>query len=179
MPVHERRQHFRIEDRIYFNYKILKPGNCYCEQTLNDDLLSQAGDRYVEIARYFESFDTELAQLTQALSLKEPIVSHFLNILNTKIDYLVRHIALDDKNLKKVNISLGGMSFKAQEHLAEKTQLKLVVYTKPNMVPIIINGVVVYCEHLNANIYRVAIQFEHLTQEQEQLLSQHIMLAQH
>lgn len=179
MPVHERRQHFRIEDQVYFEYTILEPGNCYSDKSVSDDLLGQGGQRYLETVQYFQSLDYELAELTQSLALKEPALAHYLNLINAKIDYLVRHLTIGDKTpLRKVNISLGGMAFKSKERIKEKTHLKLAIYTKPKMVPILVNAVVVYSQFLSQNCHRTAVQFENLTQEQEQLLSQHIMLAQ-
>lgn len=179
MPVNERRQHFRIEDQIYFEYKILEPGNCYSDKSISDDLLGQGGQRYLEAMQYFQSLDYELSQLTQSLAMKEPAVAHYLNLINAKIDYLVRNLTIGEKiRLKKVNISLGGMSFKSKQKIKEKTRLKVVIYTKPKMVPILINAVVVYSQYLSPTFHRTAIQFESLTYEQEQLLSQHIMHAQ-
>ena len=179
MPVHERRQHFRIEDQLYFDYKILEAGNCYSDKLIAEDLLGQGGQRYWEINQYFQTLDYELAELTQSLALKEPALAHYLNLINAKIDYLVRHLTIGEKtHLRRVNISLGGMSFKSKERIKEKTRLKMVIYTKPKMVPIIINAIAVYSQYLSQTCYRTAIQFESLTKEQEQLLSQHIMLAQ-
>lgn len=179
MPVHERRQHFRIEDQIYFDYKILNPGNCYTEQSVQDDLMGNGSQRFLETMNYFQSLDYELAELTQTLALKDPSIAHYLNILNAKIDFLVRHLTLGEKTtLKRVNISLGGMSFKTKEKITEKTQMKIVIYTKPKMVPIILNAIVVYSQYISQHHHRTAVQFEGLTEEQEQLLSQHIMLAQ-
>lgn len=179
MPVHERRQHFRIDDLIYFEYKILEAGNCYSDQTISDDLLGPGGQRYIETMQYFQSLDYELSSLTQALALKEPSIAHYLNLINAKIDYVVRNLTLGDKTqLRKVNISLGGMSFKTKELIKEKTHLKIMIYTKPKLVPIIVNASVVYSQYINKTSYRTAIQFVSLTQEDEQLLSQHIMHAQ-
>jgi hypothetical protein len=179
MPVNERRQHFRIEDHVYFEYKILQPGNCYSDTLITNDLLGEGGQKYLETVQYFQTLDYELAELTQSLALKEPAIAHYLNLINAKIDYLVRHLTIGDKaQLRKVNISLGGMSFNTNERIKEKTYLKLVIYTKPKMMPIIVNAIVVYSQYLNPNSHRTAINFEGLTAEQEQLLSQHIMLAQ-
>jgi len=179
MTSHERRQHFRIEDQIYFEYKILEAGNCYSDQALSDELLGQAGQRYLETNRYFQSLDYELAELTQNIGLKEPALAHYLNLLNAKIDHLTRYLTMGEKTkLRKVNISLGGMAFKTSEQVAKHTSVKLVIYTKPRMVPILVSAVVVYCDMTSSSNYRTAVQFESLTTEQEQLLSQHIMYAQ-
>ncbi len=178
MPVHERRQHFRIEDKIFFDYKILEPGNCYSDKSITDDLLGKNGKRYLETMQYFQTLDYELTEITQVLALKEPTLAHYLNLINAKIDFLVRNLTMGDSTqLRKVNISLGGMSFNTKEKIKEKTYLKVIIYTKPKMVPIIVNAMVVYCQPLSATLYRTAIQFEGITYEQEQLLSQHIMHA--
>ncbi len=179
MSVHERRQHFRIDDKLYFEYKVLEPGNCYSEDLVNEDLLGQGGQRYLDTIHYFQQLDYELSEITQNLAIKEPAVAHYLNIINAKLDYIVRNLTLGEHTrLRSVNISLGGMAFQTKEKIKEKSRLKLIIYTKPKMIPIIINAVVVYSQYINEKSYRIALQFENLTNEQEQLLSQHIMLAQ-
>ncbi|CEK10101.1 PilZ domain-containing protein [Legionella hackeliae] len=179
MPVHERRQHFRIEDQIYFDYKLIETEEFCSDKSLTEDLLGQSGKKYLETTQYFQSLDYELSELTQSLALKEPALAHYLNLLNAKIDHLARNLLIGDKiHLRKVNISLGGMSFKTKERIKEKTHMKIVIYTKPKMLPIVVDAVVVYSQFHNENQYRTAVQFEELSPDQEQLLSQHIILAQ-
>lgn len=179
MPIHERRQHFRIEDYIYFNYRIMEPGELCSDRSVADELLGKNGQRYLEAAHYFQNIDYELAELTQAIALKDSALAHYLNLLNTKIDYLSRQmLMMNTIELRKVNISLGGMAFKTNELLKEKTCLKIVIYTKPKMIPIIVEATVVYSQYQNENNYRTAITFNSLTEEQEQTLSQHILLGQ-
>ncbi|KTD62072.1 PilZ domain-containing protein [Legionella spiritensis] len=179
MPVHERRQHFRIDDQIYFDYKVLQQGSFRSDKSVAEELLGHNGQRYLETTQYFQSLDYELSELTQSLALEEPSLAHYLNLLNAKIDHLAHHLLVGEKiHIRKVNISLGGMAFKTNERIKEKTPIKLVIYTKPKMVPIIVDAIVVYSQFVNENHYRTAVQFEPLTNEQEQLLSQHIMLAQ-
>lgn len=179
MPVHERRQHFRIEDQIYFDYKLVDPNSFYSDKLITEELLGQSGRRYLETTQYFQTLDYELAELTQTLAIKEPALAHYLNLINAKIEYLARHLMIGEKiHLKKVNISLGGMAFKTKERIKEKTHVKIIIYTKPKMIPIIVNAVVVYSQYHNENQYHTAVQFEELDREQEQLLSQHIIVAQ-
>lgn len=179
MPVHERRQHFRIDDHIYFDYRVIAPGEFCTDLSVSNQLLGENGQKYIEATQYFRNIDYELAELTQVLAVKEPAMTHYLNLLNAKIDYISRNILMSDKlHMRKVNISLGGMAFKTTELLKEKTHLKIVLYTKPQMVPIIIDAVVVYSQFLYEDSYRTAVSFTQLTPEQEQLLSQHILQAQ-
>lgn len=179
MPIHERRQHFRIEDHVYFNYLIMKPGELCSDREVMDQLLGKNGQRYLEAAHYFQEIDYELSKLTQALAIKEPTLAHYLNLLNAKIDYLSRQMFMKNTiQMRKVNISLGGMAFKTPTLIKEKTLLKLVIYTKPKMIPIIIEATVVYSQYQNDHHYRTAVSFNDLTSEQEQILSQHLLLGQ-
>ncbi|KTD67576.1 PilZ domain-containing protein [Legionella shakespearei] len=179
MPVHERRQHFRIDDHLYFDYRILAPGEFCSDLSITNQLLGENGQKYMEAAQYFQNIDYELSELTQAIGIKEPALAHYLNLLNAKIDYLSRQMLMSGKiQMRKVNISLGGMAFKTPELIKEKTNLKIVIYTKPKMVPIIVDAVVVYSQYISETHYRTAVSFNELTNEQEQLLSQHILQAQ-
>ncbi|MDI9818521.1 MULTISPECIES: PilZ domain-containing protein [unclassified Legionella] len=179
MPVHERRQHFRIEDQVYFDYQLIGTDEFRSDKAITEDLLGHNGKKYLETTQYFQSLDYELSELTQTIGLHEPALAHYLNLLNAKIDHLSRHLFIDEKiNLRKVNISLGGMSFKTKERIKEKTPMKIVIYTKPKMLPIVVDAIVVYSQFHNENQYRTAVQFVELNPEQEQLLSQHIMVAQ-
>ncbi|KTD25761.1 MULTISPECIES: PilZ domain-containing protein [Legionella] len=179
MPIHERRQHFRIEDQVYFDYKLVEPGELYSDKLITEELLGQSGKRYLETTQYFQSIDYEISKLTQALAVHEPALAHYLNLINAKIEYLARHLMIGEKiHLRKINLSLGGMAFKTKERIKEKTHMKIIIYTKPKMIPILLNASVVYSQYYNENQYHTAVQFEEMDKEQEQLLSQHIILAQ-
>lgn len=179
MPVHERRQHFRVDDYIYFDYQIIDSTNLHADQIVSKELLGASGLKYLEASQYFHDIDLELAELTRSLSVKEPTIAHYLNLLNAKIDYLGRQVLIDEKtHSRKVNISLGGMAFKTKNKIKEKTRLKIIIYTKPKMIPVIVDANVVYSQFQSESWYRTAVEFSGLSNEQEQLLSQHIMQVQ-
>lgn len=179
MPVHERRQHFRIDDRIYFDFRIIAPGEFCSDLTIANQLLGENGKKFMEASQFFQNIDNELTELTQEIALKDSGLAHYLNLLNSKIDYLSRQMLMSGKlEPKKVNISLGGMAFKTVDSIKENTQLKIIIYTKPKMLPIIVDARIVYSQYQNENHYRTSVAFNCLTNEQEQLLSQHILLAQ-
>ena len=179
MPTHERRQHLRVDDHLYFDYRVINPGEFCSDMSITNQLLGDSGQKYMEAAQYFQNIDYELAELTQAIGVKEPALAHYLNLLNAKIDYLSRQMLMNGSlQMRKANISLGGMSFKSTTLIKEQTNLKMVLYTKPRMVPIIVDAVVVYCQFQSDAHYRTSVMFNELTGEQEQLLSQHILSVQ-
>ena len=179
MPIHERREYFRIDDHLYFDYRIVIPGEICSDLAIKNQLLGESGQRYMEAAQYFQNIDIELTELTQSMGIKDPAMAHYLNLLNAKIDYLSRQMLITHKvQMRKVNISLGGMTFKTTELLKVKTNLKIVIYTKPKMVPIIVDATAIYSQYQSEANYRTSVSFNGLTNEQEQLLSQHILQAQ-
>lgn len=179
MPVNERRQYFRIDDQIYFEYKIMEAGQICSDLSITKELLGENNQKYLEATQFFQSIDYEMTELTKAISFKEPAIAHFLNLLNSKIDFLARQMLMTSKiQLKKVTLSLGGMSFKSHDQLKPEAQLKIILYTKPKMIPIVIDATVLSSDYLNETLFRNIVTFNRLTHEQEQLLSQHILLVQ-
>lgn len=179
MPVHENREHFRVEDQLCFEYKPIQSGTVCSDDEINDSLLRKKNSRYLEAMQYLQSMDNELIDIKRKVALKEPVLAHYLNLLNEKIDYLSRQLLIDEKiQLRKASLSLGGMSFKTKEKLDIDTYMKIVIYTKPRMIPILLDAVVINCTANHTHNHHTAVRFENLSTEQEELLAQHIILCQ-
>lgn len=179
MPVHERRQHFRIDDSVYFNYIVVQGSAGISDKKIQDELLGTTGKRFTETNQYFETLEQELNEISTQLSLKDPLLAHYLNLLNAKIDHIAHQMTVGDKmQVQRINLSIGGMAFNSKENLPEGTLLKIVLYTKPKMTPILIDAKVLSTKQMSVHQHRVAVVFESMSFESEQLLSQHIMLAQ-
>ncbi len=179
MPVHERRQYFRIDDHIYFEYKLIEPGQPCSDLVISKELIGKNNQKYLEATQFFQSIDNELTELTKEIGCTEPAIAHYLNLLNSKIDFLSRQMLMTNKTqMRKVTLSLGGMSFKTHELLKTNSHLKIIIYTKPKMIPIIVDGTVLTSEYQSEDNHRTTVVFPQLTLEQEQLLSQHILFAQ-
>lgn len=179
MTIFERRQHVRIDDHLHFEYRIIHPNEAYTDQDIENILLGKQGLNCIESHQRLKEIDQELAQLREKLALSDPTMAHYLNLLNAKIDFISQNLSVNNPSkLRKVNISLGGMAFKTPEKIDEKTPVKLIIYTKPNMIPLIVDSTVVYCQYQSEKHFHTAVEFISLTKEQEQLLSMHIMQAQ-
>lgn len=179
MPVQERRQHFRIDDKVYMDYRIISSNELQSEDYIEKDLMCHSNQQYLDTARYFEEIDRELAQVSQTIALTDPTTAHYLNLINAKVDYISRNLLIGESiSLRKVNISLGGIRFNGHENIKEETLLKIVLYTKPKMIPIIVNASCIKSTPYKDDFYTISCQFMDMTLEQEQLLAQHIMHAQ-
>lgn len=179
MPIHEQRRLFRIDDQVYFDYEEASESEVLRESPGSLKMTRHEGQRFIEITQYFQDIDYELSQLTQVIALKDPAIAHFLNLMNSKIEFLTRSLLVENNlTMQKVNLSLGGIGFKTSTQFKENTPLKVILYTKPKMSPVVILSRVVSSKFVDEAHYRTSIAFLSLTQEQEDLLSQHILQAQ-
>ncbi len=179
MPVNERRQHFRIDDKVYMDYRVISASEMQTDEYIEKDLMGHSNQRYLETTRYFEEIDRELAQVSQTLALTEPTIAHYLNLINAKVDYISRHLLIGESiSLQNVNLSLGGMRFTCHDQISTGKLLKIVLYTKPKMIPIVLNATCVSSNRFKNSFHKISCQFKAMTLEQEQLLAQHIMHAQ-
>lgn len=179
MTIEEKRQYVRTEDQVYFDYRLMTHEEYCYDQSITEDLLGQHSQQVLEATQFFQGIDYELAKTAKALAEREPVLAHYLNLMNAKMDYLVRHLLIGNKvQMHRVNISLGGMSFKTKERLKGQAPIKIILYTRPKMLPVLLDAVVVYSQFQHVNQYRTAVEFLHLTVEQERMLTEHIMLAQ-
>lgn len=177
--VEERRQHFRIDDHIYFDFRVIDEQNPMSAEDFGKAMLGKSGQKSMESAQYFNQIDQEISDLSQTIALKDPAIAHCLNLLNTKIDYLARQSSEDNQlKLHRVNISLGGMAFRHHHGITKGSKIKMIIYTKPKLIPIMVDAEVVYSEIQKDNLYRIAVQFDELKHDDETLLSQHILQAQ-
>lgn len=179
MNVQDRRQHDRVDDQLYFDYRIFQSDSYQSEHDLINELLGPDNQQYIETSEYFSDIEAEMKHLTQDIALNTPSIAHYLNLINAKVDFLLRQLLISKKiDLIPVSLSLGGISFRATHKISRHTRAKLLIYTKPKMIPIITNGICLHCHGQKDAHYQITMKFEHLDNHQEQLLSQHILLAQ-
>lgn len=179
MPVHENREHFRVEEHLCFEYKLIESGTICSNESIDSSLLRERNSRYLEAIQYLQSLDNELVEIKRTIAMKEPTLAHYLNMLNEKIDYLSRHFLMDGKiQPRKASLSLGGMSFKTKEKFTTDSYMKILIYTKPKMLPVLLDAIVISSTPNHNDSYHTAVRFENMNLEDEQLLSQHIVLCQ-
>lgn len=174
----ERREHFRIEDELCFDYCTVEAKDALNEAAITKQLLGENAACYQEIMQYFYNVGNQLSEL-ELSSSQNPDLMHYLKLLNSKIDYLANVFFLNEhKKCAKVSLSLNGMSFKTQDYLNKGSYLKIRINAKPNYIPIILDAKVVYCHFDNEDQYRVGVQFIDISHKNEQTLNQHILFSQ-
>lgn len=179
MSLNERREHYRVEDRIFFDYYVIDNRQSYSELDIQQKLLGEKGNEYFETAKYFNELEQDMFELSNSISEQHPAIAQYLHLLNAKIDHLTKKLLTHEQSKTcLVSLSLGGISFETNEKINEKAHIKVLIYTKPNMIPLIIDSSVIYSEQIDNGKYRTAVSFDNITHEHECLLSRHIMHVQ-
>lgn len=177
MRITERRHHVRVKDWICFDYLRIEPGALHGD--VENMLLNQRNPQTKEAQRFLDSMNEELATLIPALKKRDPMLAQYLDVLNTKLDYLAsRTLAPTRLREQHVNLSLGGMAFRAQENLEPNAYIKLVLYTRPHGAPLLLDAVVAWSRSASTGHWWVAVKFENMTREQQDVLSLEILHAQ-
>ena len=175
----ERRQHYRVEDEISFDYCVVNAKDAFNEAAITKRLLGENGLRYQEIMDYFKPIDNQLSELEFMMSKDNQPLLHYLKLINNKVDYLTSALLLNEhSNSSRVDLSLNGLSFKTNEYIPEQSHLKIRINTKPQCIPIVLDAKVIYCKLQADERYRIATTFLDVNQKQEHLLNQHILSVQ-
>ena len=67
MQPYEKRQHYRIDDRIYFDYRVVTPEELCKERSPEEELLNESGQKYRDTAKYFLNINYELGELAKKI----------------------------------------------------------------------------------------------------------------
>jgi len=175
-----RRNYFRIDDRLGLSYQIL------------DKLEYQQFQQEHRLQRIEEhqqrDLEHKIHNAIRSLQIRNPELGNLLNLLNQRIEKISRTshqktIPVDNDSIepRPVNISASGIAFFQEKPLAENTPLKMVLTLYPDMEKINLFGEVVSCvEHHSAELehYRISVEFEYLVEEDRDELVQYIMKQQ-
>lgn len=179
MQTREQRKHFRIDDSIDFSYIIIDDQAPLDDKHIIRQLFDDSSLRHYLLIQQFRQLETQSVDILHRVSHENPDITAILKQLNHKIELLAQTLLLSDKNvLTDVNLSLGGMAFPGDTFIAIGQSLKVRITTLPSYEHFIAKAKVIYCKAKSNQAYKVIIKFEALTEEQENLLNQHIMHAQ-
>lgn len=175
----ERRGFFRINDEIALSYRLLSA----VKGEISDYVAP------VEGAHSTSSLANELEKLREVSRVhfrqveKESLeIARYFTLLEKKIDLIAHHVLtasndLFTKNTQPVSISGSGLAFSIDEKLNIGDLVELKFILKPSLVNIVTNSTVVSCQH-QAGQFRVAVEYDRLSDEERDLLIRHVVRKQ-
>ncbi len=179
----DRRQFYRIQDKISLNYRVVQATDIERE-------ISKTNRRQRELSELrnaVHAIDARFEVINMKLSQDSPLIAEALNLFHLKIALHERMLGIDDydeqvfSEAKEVNISASGVAFKAQTPLNDGTYLKMELITYPEHQYIPVYARVVLCKPLeNSNTagYHIAVEFKGISDADEERIINHIFKKQ-
>ena len=186
----DRRNFYRLDDDIIFDFIILQDDEQNAgAAAFDDDPIMQA----MELIAELKSIDNNNQPLLQNINLQSPQTADYLRGINRKINRITQYLTeellakvllkTDARTTCKVNLSGGGLAFYHHEAIPQESLLQLKMILLPGYQCVITEGRVVGCEQEKnpqtaAMAYRIACQFDNLSDTNEQLIIRHIYQRQ-
>jgi c-di-GMP-binding flagellar brake protein YcgR len=177
-----RRRHFRIDEVVELNYKVIDVKEAAVSSHITDNVLSASS-----LAAALEAVSKESARLLRRLERSQPETGQYLKLLEDKIDLLAQAVLMQagrsvNKNTSEINLSASGLAFQSDEMLAAGAFLELKMLFVSFRVLIVTCGKVVDCKKNQSGDsrfpYRVSVDFVNMKEQDRELLIRHLVRRQ-
>lgn len=179
----ERRRYFRIDDTIGVSFRKLGPEEA---RAFSDKNTHQSGN-----FDYAAHFDNRIQTLLDACRVQNPIAAELLDLMNKKLNFVIRQLDVDTEmlqkiayDLKQVNVSACGMAFTVDESLNQGDLLQLDILLQPAELHLVAMAEVVACEKRqeltedSADHLFLRLNFIDMHPNDQELLIQHVVKRQ-
>ncbi|MFV3405882.1 PilZ domain-containing protein [Pseudomonas sp. NY15463] len=172
----DRREYYRIEDRIALQISPLSAAEALETELLQDDspLFNLLSELHLS--------DFESQHLLRQLSEKDRTLAAFLRAQNKRLDLLssvVAHTLIGEIGAPvPVIISEGGIEFAQTRSIAPGTRVKVKMVLMPRAHGLLLRGKVTHCDARADGRFEVGTEFIDMTDAQRQLLARYILQRQ-
>lgn len=179
----ERREYFRIDDEIALDYRLI--GEQELEQ-LVDRVQSHVPDKFTASSS-FAATSRQMAHVMHKVQADSPELARCLQAIDQKLNMLAQLFVAEEINLheqptREVNISAGGLLFRAQHEIPAGSLIELRMVLFPSLAGILAASRVVHCDRVDdGNLqfpWQVAVEYEHLRERDRELLVRHTISKQ-
>jgi len=176
----ERREYFRIDDEIALDYRLINEDEA-------DQLLVKIQSRQVDRFTAASSFAATTRQLTHVMhkvQTQSPELARCLQAIDQKLNMVAQLFVTEDMDLneqqtREVNLSAGGVAFRAQHEIGMDSLLELRMVLFPSLLGILTVSRVIHCERVNDDNrqfpWQVAVNYEYMRESDREHLVRHIM----
>ncbi|MBH3427410.1 PilZ domain-containing protein [Pseudomonas alkylphenolica] len=172
----DRREYYRIEDRIALEISPLSAAEALGSDLLQDDsplfnLLSEL---------HLSEFESQ--HLLRQLSDKDRVLAAFLKAQNKRIDLLSAVVAqtlLGQLSAPQpVVLSEGGIEFNQAQPIAAGSRVAVKMVLMPQALGLLLRARVTHCDQQADGLYEIGSEFIDMTDAQRQLLARYILQRQ-
>ncbi|MDN7142816.1 PilZ domain-containing protein [Pseudomonas sp. JQ170] len=172
----DRREYYRIEDRIALEISPLSGA-----EALDTDLLQDDSPLFNLLSELHLS-EFESQHLLRQLSDKDRVLAAFLKAQNKRIDLLSAVVAqtlLGQLNAPQaVVLSEGGIEFTQAQPIAAGSRIAVKMVLMPQALGLLLRARIIHCDQRADGHYEVGSEFIDMTDAQRQLLARYILQRQ-
>jgi hypothetical protein len=174
----ERREYYRIDDRIALEIHVLT------DSEANETGLLQDASPLFNLLSELHLSEFESQHLLRQVSEADRTLANFLKAQNKRIDLLSQVVAQTLLNRigepQPVILSEGGITFTQAEALQPGTPLSIKMALMPQALGLLLRAQVVHCsDQANADgLFEIGTEFVALADAQRQLLARYILQRQ-
>lgn len=172
----ERREYYRIKDRIALEISPLSAADALGTDLLQDD--SHLFNLLSEL--HLSEFESQ--HLLRQLSEKDRTLAAFLKAQNKRIDLLsavIAQILIGEIGAPQaVTLSEGGVEFKHSSAYEPGSRVALKMVLMPRASGLLLRGKVTHCDKLADGSYDIGTEFVDMSDAQRQLLARYILQRQ-
>ena len=172
----DRREYYRIEDRIALEISPLSAAEALEPELLQDDspLFNLLSELHLS--------DFESQHLLRQLSDKDRTLAAFLRAQNKRLDLLSAVVAQtllgEIGQPHRVILSEGGIEFAQAQQIAAGTRVKVKMVLMPRAHGLLLRGRVTHCDLRPDGDYEVGTEFTDMTDAPRHLLARYILQRQ-
>lgn len=170
----DRRKSFRIEEHACVDFHLIPPA--LVAESI--DMLSAyfALDTRFLLGSQLRRLDFELEELIGHSPDLSPAMIEMLNLLNRKINLVASQNTSAEKPVyRPITLSEGGLSFYYPEEVTAGSLLILQIQFEDDQLGLVLKAKSCYSQLVKDGNYRVGCEFIELDENQQQLLSRHIL----
>lgn len=177
----DRRNYFRIDDEISLVYQVIPESAAIP----NEDELEAYYDFRFSLLSHLNELDSRVESKLNEIRKNDPNVAEYLKTINQKFELLAKLMIFQDtppeQHTQQVNLSAGGLAFKAHESIDKGAMLEIKFVLYPSLIGVMVFGRVVNCrenDEDDAGKYIVAIEFESIKESDREMIIRHILNKQ-
>ncbi|MEA2080696.1 MAG: PilZ domain-containing protein [Pseudomonadota bacterium] len=176
----ERREYFRIDDEVVLDYRQIGEGEA---DRLREKIESRLVDRFTA-ASSFTATSRQMTHVIHKVQNQSPELARCLQAIDQKLNMIAQlfvseEINLHEQPIREVNLSAGGIAFRARHEISIDSLLELRMVLFPSLLGILTISRVNQCERVDdGNLkfpWQIAVVYEHLRETDRELLVRHIM----
>ena len=182
----EHRDFYRIQDQALIQFEKVTP-----EAILDpDQIFPIATSARFHLLNELHSIDNDHSQTLRAIGEKDRAIAGYLKAINSKLDAIARAVAeitdpvsVDEDDApppvaQPITLSEGGVSFNHRQFVKVDSYLALKLILLPSYLGLELYGRVVNCNESIRGDYLINVVFEHLGENERQLLARHVLQRQ-